>query len=157
MTTVTYKSGIVKYTTYTREDYENSLGIRTLIVDIFRNLPDFTASLVVINKAIPVNGLDKLLKDFGKDIGKDGNGYIVIAVAGSISSALPASGEVDAGKEAIGKERTALSNANYKNVIFNRKMSNSYTNPNTYIYCNQPGVTFVENNMGEDKIINRFV
>lgn len=156
-TELKFKSGSIYEYIYTKQD--DHILYNKIISDIFYNLVDFDDSIFWLRNARPNEGFS--LKDIVLDyIQQFGNSKLIFAQAGTIINNFPSEGLIDLAKNNINNQRKALYDSNFINVIFNRKMAHSFMNTDIFVYFNEAGNFFIENNIGDvhsNKIINRII
>ena len=144
--------GKLRAVKYLPSDFKTT-KLRGLITDIFNNLPEFSTDIVFIIKASAKEGytITDILSSFMKK-----SGYVrkslVFTQAGILSN-VPESVEIKIsdGVKMIDVERKYIKDAGFKNIIFNRRMSLTFGNPEIFIYKNSISDEFINSNMGTDE------
>lgn len=147
-------SGKVLICRYSPEDIRTIPRVKDMIADIHDNFPNFDKNIIWILKVTPTGNrkLSTVLKEFVKEY-SDNNTFIV-TMSGSIMDKVVL-GKTNELLESISSEGSSLKNSGFVNLIWNRKMTRSFGNPNCFFYNSDEVKKFIENNIGEDLIINR--
>lgn len=150
------QSGDVTLTVYEREDVSPMvIRVKNVIQDIYSNLPDFNEKIYWINK-VNVKEKGKTIADVLDQFTEmSGNDKFIICQAGLLNSDLPVQGDNNDALEVIQSQKGYILDAYFYNIYFNRRMAQSYTNPDICIYSNEMTEEWIKENKGEDKIINR--
>lgn len=152
-TTSTYEleSGKIKVCTYTRADAFSPKRVRAVIKDIYQRLPDFKEPIVWIEDVTPNEGktITDVLDEYTEKYGEDA---FVMCQAGCLTCTKPA-GFIEEQTNFISTMIGLAMDAYFYRVLFNRCMSRSYGAPDFCIYSNDKTEEWIQENMGEGKII----
>jgi len=152
------KSGSVKICEYTREDFEKGTFLREVVGSIYDHLPEFKDNIIWIMKVIPnKNSTIKVVTNqFIKSLeGTDGN-RLIMSQAGTLGL-MPEMGDVKTALPIVNKERANLFKAGFGNLVWNRRMTGCYGNPDVFVYIDDYSSKWITDNTGDNdsKIINR--
>jgi len=151
-----FPSGTVKACTYFPDDKKTMTHARSVVSDIWEYAEDFANNIIWIYRVIPVNGktIKDVLVEFLKSEAVTKND-IVCAQAGTVGN-MSVIGSTTEGLEVITADRTQLKDSGFVNITFNRRASRSYGNPEVFTYKNEACTAFLDKNVGNDKLVNRF-
>lgn len=147
--TFVLENGVVALSTYTRDDI---LGrrVNSLIHDLYINLPDLKEDLYLISK-IRLKGTAQITDVIAKffETKPEYKDKLVFTQAGALTI-MKASDKITTRIDEITEERSKLFAAGFRNVVFNRRMAESYTISDYFIYDNANSKEFINKNTGDN-------
>lgn len=145
------ESGSIRVCTYIRQDAFSNKRIRFVIQDIYQKLIDFNEPIIWIESVDPIKGktpadvLDEYTEKYGEDA-------FVMCRASTLMD-IKECGFVKDHTEFMNSMIGYALEAYFYRILFNRRMSRSYTISDICIYSNIKTEDWIKENMGEDKII----
>ena len=150
---IVLNSGTLIRKEYTIDDYRTVPGLKGVVRDIYEFVPGFTDNIEWLVSVTPNEGktIEDVLYEYTEQQGQD---KFIMCRAGNLTPG-PDSDVIYNFLPHIEEERGHILNADFYNIVFNRKMVHSYSCGEYCIYSNDKTEEFIRNNMGPDKIINR--
>ena len=150
-------SGKIKVCKYTPEDGKGEVRIRSVVDDLYKNIPDLECNIDYIISA-KRNNDHTILDVINEYISKyNSDNTLIMCTAGTISDAMVVNvqnNSVIDGLKVITLERGWLYKAGFLNLVFDRVMSRSYGDPNIFIYKNNAADDFIAGK--GDNVIKRY-